>query len=49
MYEAGKVYAEFWWGNLRVRDHLEDTAVDGKIMLRWIFRRWNVAHGLDQA
>jgi hypothetical protein len=21
----GEVYTEFWWGNLRERDHLEDT------------------------
>jgi len=27
-----------WWGNLRARDHLEDTCVDGRIILRWIFR-----------
>ena len=25
---------EFWWGNLRERDHLEDTGVDGRIILR---------------
>ena len=31
-----------WWGNLRKRDHLEDTGVDGKIILRWIFRKWDV-------
>jgi hypothetical protein len=32
----------FWWGNLRERDHLEDPDVDGRIKLRWIFRKWNV-------
>jgi hypothetical protein len=27
---------------------LEDTGVDGKIILRWIFRKWDgVGHGLD--
>jgi hypothetical protein len=31
----------FWWGNVRERDHLEDAGVDGKIILRWIFRKWN--------
>jgi hypothetical protein len=30
-----------WWGKLRVRDHLEDPDVDGRI-LRWIFRKWDV-------
>jgi hypothetical protein len=36
------VYTGFWWGNLRERDHLEDPDVDGRIILRWIFRKWNV-------
>jgi hypothetical protein len=31
-----------WWGNLRERDHWRDPGVDGRIILRWIFRRWNV-------
>jgi hypothetical protein len=29
-------------GNLRERDHLEDLGVDGRVILRWIFRKWNV-------
>jgi len=35
-------YNEFWWGNLRVRDHLGDPGVDGRIILIWIFRKWDV-------
>ena len=24
------------------RDYLEDSGVDGRIILRWIFRKWDV-------
>jgi len=34
--------AGFWWGKLRKRDHLEVPDVDGRIILRWIFRKWDV-------
>jgi len=33
------VHTRFWWGE---RDHLEDLGVDGKIILRWIFKKWVV-------
>jgi hypothetical protein len=32
----------FWWGNLRERDHLENRGIDGRIILKWIFRKWDV-------
>jgi hypothetical protein len=36
----------FWWGSLRERDHWGDPDVDGRIILRWMFRKlW----GLDGA
>jgi hypothetical protein len=28
-------------GILREREHLEDPSVDGRIILRWIFRKWD--------
>ena len=26
----------FCWGNMRERDYLEDTGIDGRIILKWI-------------
>jgi hypothetical protein len=37
-----EVFAGFWWGNLRERDHLEDPGMNGRIILRCIFRQWDV-------
>jgi len=30
----GEVYTGFWWGNMREGDHLGNSGVDGKIILR---------------
>jgi len=37
-------YKGFCWGgvNLRENDHLGDTGVDGRILLRSIFRKWDL-------
>ena len=43
------VYTGFWWGNPRERDHLEDPGIDGRIILRWIVKKWDVGRGLDQS
>ena len=32
----------FWWGNMRERENLEDPGVDASIILRCIFRKWDV-------
>ena len=33
------MHTRFWWGNLRERSHLEDPCVDGRIVLKWIFKK----------
>jgi len=44
----GEVHKGFSWGNLRERDHWGDPGVDGRIILRWIFKEWDGRrHGLD--
>jgi hypothetical protein len=34
-----------WWGNLRERGHWGDPDVDGRIILRWMFRKLEVVVG----
>jgi len=29
-------------GKLRERDHLGEPGIDGRIILRWIFRKWDM-------
>ena len=41
----GEVCTGFWWGNLRERDHWGDPGVDGRIILRWIFCKWEGVSG----
>jgi hypothetical protein len=41
------VYTGNLWGYLREIDHLGDPGVDGRILSRWVFRKWDVGHGVD--
>ena len=35
----GEACTGFWWGNLREGDNWGDPDIDGRIILRWIFRK----------
>jgi hypothetical protein len=32
-------HTRIWWVNLGKREHWEDPSIDGRIILRWIFRK----------
>jgi len=35
------MHTGFWWEDLREGDHLGDLGVDERIILKWIFKRWD--------
>jgi len=43
---AGDAHIGFWWGNQMERDHLKNPGIAGRIILRWIFRKWD-GGGMD--
>jgi hypothetical protein len=42
LWGKGEVFTGFWWGNLRERDRWGDASVDGRRILGWIFKKWDV-------
>ena len=40
-----EVHTEFWWGNLKERDHLEDPSLYQTMILRCVFKQWDA--GMD--
>jgi len=46
MYEgSAEVSTGFWWGNQRERGHLEDPGIAWRVILRWVFRKWDGGGG----
>jgi hypothetical protein len=43
---SGDVHTGFWWGDLREKDQLEELGIDGRVILKWIFKKWY--GGLDE-
>jgi hypothetical protein len=41
----GERHTGFWWGNLKERGHVEDVGIDGRVILKWILRKWDA--GMD--
>ena len=39
---TGELCTGFWWGKQRESFHLGDPNLDGRMFLRWIFRKWDV-------
>jgi hypothetical protein len=38
----GKACIGFWWRKVSEADHWGDPRVSGRIILRWILRKWDV-------
>ena len=47
--ETGNVHIAFWWEELREGEHLEDPAVNRRIILKWIFKKWDGREWTDFA
>jgi hypothetical protein len=41
VWETGEVHTGFWWGDLRETDHFEDLGAAGRIILKWVFNKWD--------
>jgi hypothetical protein len=41
-----EVHTVFRWGKLREGDYLKDPGTDGRIILQWIFEKWD--GGMDR-
>jgi hypothetical protein len=42
-----QVHRAFWWRNLREGIHLENLDVDGRVLIKWIFKENAGGRGQD--
>ena len=35
------VHTGFWLGEPTEREYLEDLGVDGRLVLKWVFKKWD--------
>jgi hypothetical protein len=35
----GELHTGFWWGDVRESENLEELGVDGRMILKWIFKK----------
>jgi hypothetical protein len=40
-YENRACDVTHWWGDLNGKSYLYDLGVDGRIILKWIFKKWD--------
>jgi hypothetical protein len=36
-----EVHTGIWWGDLREGDYVGDPRVDGRVILKWILKKWD--------
>jgi hypothetical protein len=44
---AREVHTGYWRESLKERHHLKGTGIDGRVILKCIFKTWDRRHGLD--
>ena len=38
-YRGQKMHKGFWWGELRARHNIKYLDVDGRVILKWVFKK----------
>jgi hypothetical protein len=41
MWSTGDMHTGFWWGRLYGNNHLQDLGIDGRIMFKWVLKKWD--------